>query len=109
MIAFKLMRVRRDGSLGPLFINRRQRIPAATWLNAESHPRKGFAERPGWHCCASPNAPHLSTRGRAWFVVEIKKVTRHKRPEAQGGLWYLAQRMRVLWRYGGGLYGKATK
>ncbi len=96
MIAYKLFRVRRDGTLGPLFINRSQRILPGIQYTAESHPTKGFAVRPGWHCCAKPEAPHLSTRGRVWCMVDIGDFTEHHRPEAQGGLWFTANRMTVL-------------
>lgn len=57
--AYKLFRRRGDGSLGPLFINKRQRIPLGEWLQAEDHPTKGYAHRPGWHCGVAPSAPHL--------------------------------------------------
>ena len=52
--AYKLFRVRKDGTLGPLFINRRQVVPIGEWLTAEEHRTKGFAFRPGWHCTARP-------------------------------------------------------
>lgn len=96
MIAYKLLRVRADSTLGPLFINRRQRIPLGVRLPAEDVPTFGYAHRPGWHACAEPKAPHLSTRGRAWFRVEIEDVTTHDRPERQGGRWYTARWMTVL-------------
>lgn len=96
LIGYKLFRVRKDGSLGPLFINRRLKIQLRVWLRAESHPTPGFAVRPGWHVRAEPKAPHLSKVGRQWFKVEIEGWTEHLRPEAQGGLWYTAKRMRVL-------------
>lgn len=97
MIGFKLFRIRRDGTLGPLFINRRQRIPLNVWLPAEDHPTKGFAHRPGWHICSEQLAPHLRQGGdRTWFRVEFDGETPHPRPPSQGGLWFTAQRMRVL-------------
>jgi len=96
MIAYKLLRVRRDGTIGPLFINRRQRIPVGEWLTAEEHATKGFAFRPGWHCTVRPEAPHLSTKGRVWYKVEILEYEKYNRPESQGGTWLLAQKMRVL-------------
>lgn len=96
MIGYKLFRVRKDKSLGPLFINRRLKIRLGVWLRAENHPTPGFAVRPGWHVCSQPVAPHLSKKGRAWFKVEITGVKEHLRPEAQGGLWYTANRMRVI-------------
>ena len=94
--AFKLVRMRKNGSLGPLFINRRQVIPINRWLHAECHPTKGFALRPGWHCCAQAHAPHLTMKGRVWCKVLIDDYVEHQRPKAQGGLWYLANRMKVL-------------
>lgn len=96
MIAYKLFRVRKDGTLGPLFINCRQRVPLNVPLVAESHPTSGYALRPGWHVCAKPVAPHLSKKGRKWFVVDIQDFTAHERPVIQGGLWYTAKVMTVL-------------
>jgi hypothetical protein len=95
MTGWKLFRLRKDGTLGPLFINARQRVPVGVWLKAESHPTKGFALRPGWHVCSERNAPHLSKRGRVWTRVTIKEYEAHQRPAIQGGLWYVAYWMRV--------------
>ena len=96
MKAYKLLRARADGSLGPLFINARQRIPFGVWLPAELHPTKGFAPRKGWHCSILPVAPHLGTKGRQWCEVEVEDVTFFKRPRCQGGLWLIANRMKLL-------------
>lgn len=96
--AYKLFRVRRDGTLGPLFINRRLRIEIGKMLHAECHPTKGFAVRPGWHACSKPSAPHLSKRGRKWFTVMIEEWAEHLRPKSQGGMWYTAKRMTVIGR-----------
>lgn len=94
--AYKLMRLRKDGTLGPLFINASQVIPVGKWLKAEAHKTKGYAFRPGWHTCEHPYVPHLSMKGRVWALVEIADVKEFHRPAAQGGLWYLAQQMRVV-------------
>lgn len=96
MIAYKLIRKMRDGSLSPLFINQKSRIPLGVWMDAELHPRKGFSVRQGWRCTLEPNAPHLSEKGRVWVIVEIDDYTYYNRPESQGGTWVLAQRMKVL-------------
>jgi hypothetical protein len=96
IIAYKLLRVRKDGSLGPLFIDRRLRVPLKQWLPAEDHPTPGYAHRPGWHACLKPEAPHLSNRGRQWFKVQVDDYELHQRPVRQGGSWVLAKRMRVL-------------
>ena len=96
MIAYKLFRKRRDLTLGPLFINRTQVIVPKVWLPAEAHRTKGFAFRPGWHCCSTPNAPHLKMEGRVWCKVSIKNFTKIVRPASQGGMWYLAKQLKLL-------------
>lgn len=101
MIAYKLLKKRKDGSIGPLFINAKQRIPVGEWLEAEDHPTKGFAHRPGWHCTMNQSAPHLTMKPRGglprvWARVEVKDFKKYQRPESQGGTWLLAQHMKVL-------------
>lgn len=96
MIAYKLFAQRKDGSLGPLFINRKMRIEVGKTYIAETHPTKEFAVRSGWHCCHTTSAPHLSKKGRVWCKVSIMGVFEYQRPKAQGGLWYTAKRMTVL-------------
>ncbi len=96
MIAYKLIRKMKDGSLSPLFINQKSRIPVGVWLDAESHPKKGFAVRKGWHCTLKPKAPHLSPKGRVWVQVEVQDYEYFKRPASQGGTWVLAQKMKVI-------------
>jgi len=96
MIAYKLLRVLKDDSISPLFINKKSRLNLNTWMQAEAHKTKGFAFRPGWHCLAEPKAPHLSLKKRAWYVVEIKDFEEFKRPISQGGKWYLAKQMKIL-------------
>jgi len=95
-LAYKLLRKRKDGTLGPLFINAKQRIPVDEWLEAESHPTKGYAYRPFWHVTFEPVAPHLSTEGRVWCEVEIEDFTQFDRPQSQGGTWGLSSRMKVI-------------
>ena len=96
MKAYKLIRKMKDGSLSPLFINQTSRIPIGEWLEAESHPTKGFAFRQGWHCTLKPVAPHLSEKNRVWVEVEVEDVELYNRPESQGGTWVLAQRMKII-------------
>lgn len=98
MIAYKLFSVKKNGEIGPLFINRRMRLETGVWYPAEDHPTKGFAHRPGWHALLKPEAPHLSEKDRAWYRVEIEEYEIHERPESQGGKWALAKRMRVIGR-----------
>jgi len=90
------MKLRKDGSIGPLFINTRQRVPIGAWLIAEDHPTKGYAHRPGWHVLPTPYAPHLTVRGRVWVKVEIDDYETLQRPAMQGGQWYLAKKMKVI-------------
>jgi hypothetical protein len=96
MRAYKLFKQRKDGTIGPLFIGARQRVPIGVWMDAEDIPTKGYAHRPGWHAGCGPNAPHLSTKGRVWYVVEIEDFVSFKRPGNQGGEWLIAQRMKVI-------------
>ena len=101
MIAYKLLRVREDGTLGPLFINRQQVIPLNQWLQAEGHQTKGYAFRPGWHAALTPNAPHLKTElasgeKRRWYMVEMINTNTYDRPASQGGTWVLGSAMRVM-------------
>lgn len=93
---YKLFRLRKNGTLGPLFINRRQVVPLGKWLDAEDHPTKGFAHRPGWHAGREKNAPHLSEKDRVWCKVLLQEVESFIRPTSQGGEWLLARRMRVV-------------
>jgi len=94
--AYKLVKLRKDGSIGPLFINRKQRLSVGEWLKAEHHPTKGYADRMGWHCTSTPEAPHLSPDGRIWVEVRILDFTEFARPTSQGGLWYIADKMKVV-------------
>lgn len=86
----------KDGSLSPLFINQKSRIPLGEWMEAECHPKKGFAVRQGWHCTLAPNAPHLSEKNRVWVEVEVEDTELYDRPESQGGTWVLAQKMKII-------------
>lgn len=67
-------------------------------FDAEPHQKKGYAFRPGWHCCEKPEAPHLygKPHERQWWVVEIKDYTKFERPENQGGTWYIANKIKFL-------------
>ena len=99
MRAYKLFNRRKDGTIGPLFIARKKRIPIGEWLEAEDHPTKGYAHRPGWHVGEKPVAPHLSEKGRVWYEVEIEDYYRFPRPQHQGTVWLIAQRMKVIGEY----------
>jgi len=96
MIAYKLCRQKKNGDLTSLFINKKVVILMNTWLDAEPHQTKGFAFRPGFHCTASPNAPHLYLKGRLWLQVEIDDYKEETRPLNQGGKWFLANKIKFL-------------
>lgn len=96
MTAYKLFKLRKNGTIGPLFINCKQVIPLNKWLPAEDHKTKGYAHRPGWHVAIKPFAPHLRQTGdRVWMEVEIFDATTLNRPVSQGGVWMLAKWMKV--------------
>ena len=96
MKAYKLFRLLKSGDITPLFINKKFRLPLKVWLEAESHPTKGYKYRPYWHCTSSPVAPHLSEKGRQWFEIEMEGFENFDRPDHQGGLWYLAKRIKII-------------
>lgn len=86
----------KDGSLSPLFINKKLRIPTNVWLDAEPHKTSGFAYRVGWHCTLKPYAPHLSEKNRVWVMVDIEGCEYYNRPESQGGTWVLANKIMFI-------------
>ncbi len=92
---YKLLTLHKDGSLSPLFIDKKLRIPIGEWQIAKSVPTKGFAFRPGFHACSQPIAPHLSTKGRIWCRVSLRDIKEFQRPSKQGGLWYIANYLRI--------------
>ena len=96
MLGYKLFRKRKNGTYGPLFINRSQSLELGVTYVSEAHRTNGYAFRPGWHICSEPIAPHLSTKGRVWCVVEFDEMAKLLRPESQGGVWYLGGKMTIL-------------
>ena len=92
---YKLFRLRKDGTLGPLFINRTQRLHLGIEYEAEDHLTKGYAHCSGWHISSTPDAPHLSKKNRVWARVTFKQYRAHLRPQSQGGLWYTAWFMTI--------------
>lgn len=104
MIAYKLFKIRKDGSIGSLFINASEKYELNTWMDARPYKKSGFAFRQGFHCLLKPEAPHLKTElsngeKRFFFEVEVEDYEYFTRPENQGGKWVLAQRMRILKQY----------
>lgn len=95
MTAYKLVKVRKNGTLGSLFINARAILPIGEWLRAEFYPTKGYQPRMGWHCTFTPYAPHLSIKQRVWVEVEVSSYRTYERPECQGGAWILADSMKI--------------
>lgn len=96
MIAYKLFRKLKDGSLHSLFINKKVNLPLNKWLVAKTYPTKNFKIRHGFHCCPRPVAPHLSLRNRAWYKVEIKNFKELQKCKFQGGKWFIAKNIRIL-------------
>lgn len=97
MLGYKLFRKRKDGTYGPLFINRKLRLVPGVVYQEEDHPTKGYAHRPGWHICSEQKAPHLKlTEERVWCKVEFEHKETVIRPECQGGIWYLGKTIKIL-------------
>ena len=100
MLGYKLFRKLKSGELTPLFINKKARLPIGVWMKAESHPTKGFAYRPKWHCTLKPCAPHLSMKDRVWCLIEMRNAEPFKRPSKQGEVWYLADEIKIInWQW----------
>ena len=98
MIAYKMMKLRKDNTLGPLFIDASLKIRIGeTHVAKQGTHKKGYKYRPGFHCCLTPHAPHLKLgEGRVWVEVLISDYTEEHRPMSQGGTWYLANRITFL-------------
>ena len=95
MVAYKLVRLKKNGDITSLFINKQKSLKLGEWLPAESFPTKGFAYRPQWHCTAEMTAPHLTEKGRVWVELEMKDFVEFPRPKLQGGMWYLANNIKI--------------
>ena len=96
MVAYKLFRLKKNGAITSLYINKTRELPINTWLEAEEIPTKGYSIRKGWHCLSEPIAPHLSTKGRIWMKVEIEDYYEFNRPKSQGGKWFIANKIKIL-------------
>lgn len=96
MIVYKLFRLKKNGAITSLYINKTKELQRNIWLEAESYPTKGYKHRPYWHCTETTNVPHLSIKGRIWLRVEIQDYTEIQRPSFQGGKWYLANKIKIL-------------
>ena len=96
MIAYKLCRELKNGDITSLFINKKVRLEFGEWLEAECFPTKGFKVRPFWHCTSHPIAPHLSEKNRVWMKIEMEDFEEFERPANQGGLWFLAKRIKLI-------------
>lgn len=96
MIAYKLFRVKKDGHITSLFINKSKNLIKGRWLKARRYVTKGFAAREGWHSLPQPFAPHLTNKGREWYKVEIKWFVKENRPKNQGGQWFSSRYMKIL-------------
>lgn len=95
-IAYKLCRIKKNGQITSLFINKTENLIFNKWLKAKCYPTKGFKIRPFWHCTSNPIAPHLSIKNRVWIKVQMKNFKKFQRPENQGGLWFLAEHIKLL-------------
>lgn len=96
IIAYKLCRLKSNGDITSLFINKKEKLPFNVWLTAKSYPTKGFKLRPFWHSTSNPTAPHLSEKNRIWVKVLIKNYKKFERPENQGGLWFLSKKIKLI-------------
>lgn len=105
MIAYKLFRIKKNGDISSLFINKRESYKFNVWMEAKSYPTKGYSYRPYWHCTEKPSAPHLSMKNRVWVEIEMDEYVEFKRPESQGGRWFLAKKIKLIKMLKGGIEG----
>ena len=98
MLACKLFRQKANGSITSLFADKSRELPIGEWMDAECHPTKDLKVRPYWHCTSTPNAPHLSERGRVWMMVEMRDFNGMPRPKSKGEEWYLAGAIKIIGR-----------
>lgn len=74
---YKLFEMDTNNNLYPLFIDKKTIYPIGRWINAENHPTKGFARRPGIHAgeiCSAPwlmsaDGTYKSQRSKHWKRV----------------------------------------
>ena len=76
-IGYKLFEMDTNNNLYPLFIDKRTAYPIGEWIQAENHPTKGYAKRPGLHVgqiCSAPwlmsaDGTYKSQRSKYWKRV----------------------------------------
>lgn len=101
IVAYKLLRKKKNGSLGSLFIGRSLDLEIGKVYIAEGIKKKGYQYNPGWHCLRFPHAPHLKAKlangeNRVWAKVIISDYEKRKRSKSYGGDWYLARKMKIV-------------
>lgn len=73
---FKLFEMDTDNNLYPLFIDKKTTYPIGEWIQAENHPTKGFATRPGLHVGQICSAPWLMSADGTYKSQRSKKWKR---------------------------------
>jgi hypothetical protein len=120
MTTYKLLRLRKNGTLGPLFIEASRVLELGVVQQANCTPTKGYAIRPGFHSTWKPEAPHLDMKGRVWVECTVpgEQYTKEQhqdlfdtrngmsklpsngwylwpRPANQGGIWIISDQLRL--------------
>jgi hypothetical protein len=107
MIAYKLVRMGRDGQLYPLYVNSTQPFVIGEWMYAEPGPMTEngkvksklgqLAYRPGFHCSDIPYATHIGKKGadgkiafmnadHVWVEVEIDDTIDYQEEANRNGI-----------------------
>ena len=97
MIAYKIFKVRKDGSLGSLYCDTKAKYYLDKWYRSSPyyHPKLKF--RPGFHATLKPYAPHIKIKkNRAWYKIDVEDYTFFDRPACQGGKWLVCKKMKIL-------------
>ena len=73
MKAYKLLRIKKDGKLYPLFVDTENPTPIGEWIDARCGELKNNSKvksklgdlcfRPGWHLSSLPYASHIGKKG----------------------------------------------
>lgn len=83
MKAYKLLRIKKDGKLYPLFVDTKTFIPIGVWIKAKCGELKSngnvksklgdLCYRPGYHLSDLPYAPHIGKKGDSGRIEFMNK------------------------------------
>lgn len=102
MIAYKIFKKSKSGLFKPAQVPvarlQHKGYEVGVWYPAENAQPTNLKERIGFHCVNQPSVPHIKIIPNkiVWVEVEIEDYTEIRRPQSQGGLWYLANHLKII-------------